>query len=286
MKQIITPQEQETLSAYLDNALNPRERQRLETHLQTRPELRAALEDLRQTQQLLRAAPVLRVPRNFTLTPEMAGLRTRPPRAYPAFQWAFALAMVLFVAVLGGEVFFSSPAAMPASDVALAPAIESFAVEEAPLETMEESAPAEVPPDARNMGDPPEGESVPGPADSGPADSGPAPEITPTPFGDFIVAAEPPTPTPEATFKSAPTEPVEDPLPVAEEPLTMTIMSEPEAVGGAEVAADTPDSTANVASSPTPGFWASPWRIPQAILAGLVVLSGLGLLFLRRKTML
>ncbi|GAB4579074.1 MAG: hypothetical protein Fur0022_18120 [Anaerolineales bacterium] len=282
MTQMISPQEQEMLSAYLDNALTPRERQRLETQLQARPELRAALEELRQTRQLLRAAPALRAPRNFTLTPEMAGLRTRPPRVYPAFQWAFALAMVLFVAVLGGEAFFGSPAAMPAADVALVPQAESFTLEEAPVEQapMEalESSPPYIPPNTRNTGETPrEEETAPGIAESGPAL-----EQTPTP-GEFIVAAEPPTPTLEPTFKSAPTEPVEDPLPVAEEPMTTTMMSEPSAdQGGGD--GDTLYDTA--APAPQTNFWASPWRIPQAILAIILVLSGIGLLVFRRKTML
>ena len=71
----IKSQDWETLSAYLDGQLTPRELTHLETRLSSDPELRTALEELRQTRGVLRSLPKLRVPRNFTLSPEMVGIR-------------------------------------------------------------------------------------------------------------------------------------------------------------------------------------------------------------------
>ena len=270
MTQPLTSQEQEALSAYLDNALTSRERQRLETQLQSRPEMRAALSELRQTQHLLRQTPILQVPRNFTLSPEMAGLRTRPPRAYPIFQWAFSLASLFFVLIFAGELFTGLSDA--GSRVAMAPAAETFMLEEAPMEVMEVPAGSEeIAEDA--------GESNGEEAATGYAELPPSLEGTPTPDMIFSVA-ESPTPTPEATFKSASeTEVVEEPVLPSEEPLVQDVPFNP------ETAMDTAASEP-VSSVPTPDFWVSPWRVPQDILGAVVLISGLGLLFFRRKTML
>ncbi len=59
----------EALSAYLDGALSAKERAALESRLTAEPELRSALNELRRTMTILRAAPRLTVPRNYTLDP-------------------------------------------------------------------------------------------------------------------------------------------------------------------------------------------------------------------------
>jgi anti-sigma factor RsiW len=91
----------EQLSAYLDDQLPQAERTRLEIRLKSDPALTAALEDLRQTRALLRRTPRRRAPRNFTLSPRMAGIRPPVPRLVPVLSWASAVAMVLFVFTLG-----------------------------------------------------------------------------------------------------------------------------------------------------------------------------------------
>ena len=105
----ISPREWEDLSAYLDGQLNPKRRARLEAGLQESEELRAALEELRRTRILLRSQPKLRAPRNFTLTPEMAGLR-RSGRmvsgAYPVLRLASVLAAIFFVMLFAGDLLF------------------------------------------------------------------------------------------------------------------------------------------------------------------------------------
>ena len=102
----ITPREIEMLSAYLDGQLTNKERTRLERDLQKRADLRALLEDLQRTRGLLHSQPVIRAPRNFTLTPQMAGMKTFRPvsrRLVPAFSLVSVMAAALFMLVLVGD---------------------------------------------------------------------------------------------------------------------------------------------------------------------------------------
>lgn len=66
---MMTPADFELLSAYLDNALNMRERSALEARLVKDAALRAALDELRGIKSLLGDLPVLQPPRSFTLDP-------------------------------------------------------------------------------------------------------------------------------------------------------------------------------------------------------------------------
>ena len=91
----------ERLSAYLDGQLSQAEKTRLEMRLQSDPELATVLDDLRQARSLLRHTPQRRTPRNFTLTPKMAGIRPPVPRAVPALSWASVVATLLFIVTLG-----------------------------------------------------------------------------------------------------------------------------------------------------------------------------------------
>ena len=92
----------EQLSAFLDGQLSQADKARLESRIETDLELAAVLEDLRSARAILRQTPRRRVPRNFTLTPRMVGIRPPVPRLVPALSWASALAMLLFVFTLGG----------------------------------------------------------------------------------------------------------------------------------------------------------------------------------------
>ncbi len=73
-----SPDEYELLSAYLDDMLTVAERTALEARLAGDDALRAELEALRNTVSLIKALPVLKAPRNFTLTPEMVKSKTEP----------------------------------------------------------------------------------------------------------------------------------------------------------------------------------------------------------------
>jgi hypothetical protein len=64
--------------------------------LKTDPQLRALSDELSETQALLHRLPARRAPRNFTLTPKMAGVKPPVPRVFPLFRFASALAAILF----------------------------------------------------------------------------------------------------------------------------------------------------------------------------------------------
>jgi hypothetical protein len=106
------------ISAYLDGQLNQSQQTRLEARLKAEPELAQALDELRQVKSLLRKTPHRRAPRNFTLTPKMAGIKPPVPRVVPALSWASAVASILFVFTLGlnflgGSLSAASPKAAP-----------------------------------------------------------------------------------------------------------------------------------------------------------------------------
>ncbi len=106
MNNPIPQNDYEALSAYLDNQLPARERSRLEARLQLDNDLRAELDALRRTRSILRAAPLVRAPRNFTLTPEMAGAigkPARPANLFVLFRFGFVLFSLLLVFSLAGN---------------------------------------------------------------------------------------------------------------------------------------------------------------------------------------
>src|SRR5512137_876034 len=128
----------EQLSAYLDGQTRQAERARLDSRLKREPELAALLEELRQARSLLRRTPRRRAPRNFTLTPKMAGIKPPVPRLVPAFSWASAVAFLIFVCTLGtsviGKLGFGAAAPMmeSASEYGLGggpPAAEGMPIE-------------------------------------------------------------------------------------------------------------------------------------------------------------
>lgn len=106
----ITPKDLEKLSAYLDGQLSVKEREKLETRLAQETHLNTALLEIEQTRHLLKQARTYRVPRNFTLTPEMAGQikPARRPFAFPALSISSALATLVLVFSLLFEVLPST----------------------------------------------------------------------------------------------------------------------------------------------------------------------------------
>lgn len=96
----------EVLSAYLDGELSPQERGRLEARLARDPELRHRLEGLRHTVTLVQQLPRMEAPRNFLLSPSMAGQRQERPRPTPrrwlapALTFTSALSGLMLVAFL------------------------------------------------------------------------------------------------------------------------------------------------------------------------------------------
>ena len=111
----------ELLSAYLDGMLAVDEQAQLELQLERDPALRARLRGLRLTVRSLAALPQVEVPRNFILSPAMvkdktprpaSRLRT-PRRSWPVFGWATAIATLLLMFVVAGDVFWVAPATRP-----------------------------------------------------------------------------------------------------------------------------------------------------------------------------
>ena len=87
----------EQLSALLDGKLPQAEAARLRARLDADANLRTVMNDLAQTRGLLRKLPARRAPRNFTLTPKMAGVKPPLPRAVPTLRFATLLATFLLV---------------------------------------------------------------------------------------------------------------------------------------------------------------------------------------------
>lgn len=72
-----TPEDLMMLSSYLDDELSVSERKELEQRLSVDEELRAELESLRETVDLVHSLPYLKAPRNFTLDPSIYGSTTK-----------------------------------------------------------------------------------------------------------------------------------------------------------------------------------------------------------------
>lgn len=117
----------EQLSAYLDGELSDSESRKVETRLQSDSQLRIALEALENTRTLVSGLPTLHPPRNFTLTPEMAGLR-KGLSLFPVFRFATVVATAAFAVLVGADVFLLQGS----GGVPLAAEPARMVVEEAP----------------------------------------------------------------------------------------------------------------------------------------------------------
>lgn len=118
IRQSAEEKQQERLNAYLDNALSPQERERLEQEMSQDASLRRAVEQLRQIKLAVRQMPRVAVPRNFTLSPAQVSQPIRPARLVwqPALSLATVVAAVFLVSVLLLErVTLSSSQEVPVS---------------------------------------------------------------------------------------------------------------------------------------------------------------------------
>ncbi|MCJ7512022.1 MAG: hypothetical protein MUO23_03505 [Anaerolineales bacterium] len=145
----LSPDMLETLSASLDGGLSPADEAALQSSLRADDSLRAALQELSEIRAGLGMLPRIRVPRNFTLTPEMVG--RRPAKAaYPRLRLATALAALGFVLAFGLDTYALRFAALPAALQTSAPAeeVQAQPPPEAAAEMLLDSAaaPAALPP--------------------------------------------------------------------------------------------------------------------------------------------
>jgi len=275
----ISTRDWETLSAYLDGQLTAKERLRLEARLQTRADLRSALEELRRTRAVLRSQPRVRVRRNFTLTPEMVGVRRaqRPtPRLFPVFGLVSALASVLLIIVLVGDFLLRTPVAAPLQLTAQ-PAMEAVETLEVAVE-MESEGAAPSPPTEASRQEQKALEETARMQEFERAESIEAPAVPPAPQG---TPAIPPSEAPPVAMMRAPTETMPaTPMALAEPELAQPdeVVPESEALSSEGV----PEASAPVEQRPrfSPlGFL----RVLEVLLASLALISGWAALSLRRS---
>jgi hypothetical protein len=173
----ISNRDYEALSAYLDGELTPNERSRLESRLLAQAELRTALQELRQTRQVLRAQARIRRRRSFTLTPEMVGAyrpRQSGLRLFPVFGLTSALAtMALVVTIAFG--FLNGPGSTP---VAYGPQTQDLQMEAVPA--------------AEESSEPSSMKAAPETSQETPADASALRAFAPTPTPDMGILAAPP----------------------------------------------------------------------------------------------
>lgn len=141
----ISDRDLERLSAYLDNALEARQRAALEARLKTDALLSAGLKQLEATRALLRRAPQRAAPRNFTLSPGMAAQPQTLAGVWSGFSFVSAVASLLLVVVLAGDLWASGALAFGAAAPATEEAPQALMAEEAaPTQATEEGlAPTE-----------------------------------------------------------------------------------------------------------------------------------------------
>lgn len=92
----ITRKDWSQLSAYIDGELSKREEDLLKRRIQSDPQFQSALDQLKITKRVLQSTPPLTVPRNFTLTPNMAGYK---PKRLIAAGYRLAAAMMSFLLI-------------------------------------------------------------------------------------------------------------------------------------------------------------------------------------------
>ena len=116
MKKQLKQKEIELLSAYLDNQLSGKEKLRVESKIQEDETWKFAFNNLKITRKVLHYAPKIKVPRNFTLRPEMVNSKRRSFTSYPTMRLVSSIASILFALVFVGDFMYKG--ALPVSDVA------------------------------------------------------------------------------------------------------------------------------------------------------------------------
>ena len=106
-RQTAEEKRQEALSAYLDDALPPRQREAFERLLDEDAELRRELTAQRRIRQQMLRLPQRAVPRSFTLDPALYGppRKERLAQAYPVLRAATALTAVFLLIILAANLW-------------------------------------------------------------------------------------------------------------------------------------------------------------------------------------
>jgi len=140
----------EQLSLYMDQQLTAFDRARAEQHLSACAECRQGLRSLRWTRQLLRQAPVARVPRSFVIREADVVPARMAGRRGPVFalRWATAIVVALLVLVFAGDLYtgglLTGARLASAPMVAYERAVEKQAVEGEQVVATQEGTPSVV----------------------------------------------------------------------------------------------------------------------------------------------
>ncbi len=106
-QETLSQRDLELLNAYLDDALNEKEKQRFEARLARSLPLQKKLKEYTQLKVALRELPKQPAPHNFTLSPEQARAYKPGPKLYPAFSYVALTAVLLLAIVFSSEFFFN-----------------------------------------------------------------------------------------------------------------------------------------------------------------------------------
>lgn len=269
------------LSAYLDNRLSAGDRARVEAHLRGCDQCRRDLAELGYTVNMVRALPVIRRPRSYTLAETPAAPHWALGWLYRLMGGATMAAALLFVVVLAVDMlsFGAGGAASPAPPVAMSAATaagttenaaDSARASEAPKAAPTRAAAAPVVPTAPGFAPAPTvvPQSVPATAPTAsPQPTGPSQPSTAGVISVTATATASPSMTPSPT-PTATVTPTRTPTATPSPHPTATSTPPPP-----------PRAAATAQPSPTGGI--APARLVEFALA-VFVLGGLGLTLLLR----
>jgi hypothetical protein len=259
----------EYLSAYLDGQLSPHQRKVLEARLRREAGLQNQLKGLQTTRALLRNSGRLRAPRNFTLSPQTAGIRasSRLPALFGAVS---ALSSALLVIFVIGSLLLSNtaqPASLAGDDQAMSVEVKAVESEAEALSMAKDVA---TPTEPALLGAAPPSEETSRIAEPSleaflvpPAASYPSPEDVAVLEIQALATA---TPTPRPTATPPPTA---LPTPLPYEVALPGVM----AAGSGEESL--PEGTSAKAPEPTPPPAASP--LSTVLFTGEMILAGVAL---------
>jgi len=154
--QSLSDRDYELISAYLDGEVDIRQKKVIENRLAQDAQFKSAYEQLFRTRRLMRSQPLLRAPRNYTLSPKMLSTSQTSPKALLPFplllRTVSAFASLVFLVLFGLNWITASRtmsvAPLASSEVLSQPAQPALLEEQA---VQSRSAPAEEQPMAKSM---------------------------------------------------------------------------------------------------------------------------------------
>jgi Meckel syndrome type 1 protein len=258
--------DEETLSAYLDRALDPAVRADVAAHLVTCADCRRGLAELRAVVTLLSGLPEIVPPRSFALTPAM--VEARQPRVIqwlPRLRVLTAMAAMLLVVSFAGDILTRANLVAPRPAISQTDGVSApFSVErqQASPNTLRSAAEATTPaaavaPAAKSAAPTPAAAATTAPAaapTTAPAARPAAPAATPVPPGTRDGDARPTPQTPPTATPAAASAADQAPAPPAVTPGASPTAEEaaPARAPGGAAGASVPAETTAAARVPEP----------------------------------